>query len=630
MGGCAVEGVGVEGVDVRGEELQGVFGGDHGGARGAAGEVPAAEEFEVAQPRRALEASSGERRRAQEVEVVSHEKDHPGVDQALQQRGAFDVVVGAGEGLADVVQQGRGEERGVVGVASGVLKHLQGVVEGVALGMIPPVLGDAIEGAEEVEAFVEHGRSRGGIGARSPRRALTPTGGGAFATDARQARCGGGARSTRAGDGGSCRGTMRRISVCLLAMTLSACEASTARFFTTTDVPATFDEASATDAGAQDVSAVEDRPVPADVVVAPRDVTLLPDAACSAAAAEAPVVRQPVDIIWVVDNSVSMAPAVREVTAGLNRFASLVGDRGLDYRVVMLSLRSPTPEITVNGGQRYAVCIPPPLAGNGQCGNGPRFLHAAVDIRSTQPLEQLLGTLAQTEGYQMGRERGGEPWREFLRPNATKSIVVVTDDNARMSADIFENFEGGRNPYSGSFTLPPGLLHPTWNGQFTGYVFHGIYGWLSEAMPNRACTYPSGGTPPNAGIVYNELVRRTRGARARICDGASAWAPFFERVATAVEESARIACDLAVPDAPAGNVLDPERVNVVLRGESRVTLGRVGGASACGSSGGWYFDDPRNPRRVFLCPSSCERAQTELRGEGRGVEVLFGCLSIPG
>lgn len=423
---------------------------------------------------------------------------------------------------------------------------------------------------------------------------------------------------------------MRRISVCLLAMTLSACEASNARFFTPSDATALSDGGTADDVGRSDAVLVEDRPSLPDVVVEPRDVTLLPDAACSAAAAEAPVVRQPVDIIWVVDNSVSMAPAVREVTAGLNRFATLVGDRGLDYRVIMLALRSPTPEITVNGGQRYAVCIPAPLAGNSQCGNGPRFRHAAVDIRSTQPLEQLLGTLAQTEGYQMGRERGGEPWRDFLRPSATKSIVVVTDDNARMSADIFENFEGGRNPYSGTFTLPPGLLHPTWNGLFTGYVFHGIYGWLSEAMPNRACTYPSGGTPPNAGIVYNELVRRTRGARARICDGASAWGPFFERVATAVEESARIACDLAVPDAPAGNVLDPERVNVVLRGETRVTLGRVGGASACGSSGGWYFDDPRNPRRVFLCPSSCERAQTELRGDGRGVEVLFGCLSIPG
>lgn len=390
------------------------------------------------------------------------------------------------------------------------------------------------------------------------------------------------------------------------------------------------------DAVAQDTARLEfDIPalhpdVPTDRVVAPTDVVLTADAACTATSVEAPLVRLPVDIIWIVDNSVSMAPAVREVTSGLNRFAALIGDRGLDYRVVMLSLRSVTPNVTVNGGQRYAVCIPAPLAGDARCGNGPRFRHSSVDIRSTQPLEQFLGTLAQTPGYQAGQDRGGEAWRDFLRPEATKSIVVVTDDNARMTPDTFERFAGGTNPYSRQFTLPPGILHPSWNGLFNNYLFHGIYGWLSDAMPDVTCTYPGGGTAPTAGVNYNELVRRTGGARARICDGAAAWTPFFERVATAVEQGARIACEMDVPAAPAGSVLDPSRVNVALRGETRSTLGRVTGASACGPAGGWYFDDNRAPRRVSLCPASCARAQTELRGTGRGIEVLFGCLSIPG
>ena len=75
----------------------------------------------------------------------------------------------------------------------------------------------------------------------------------------------------------------------------------------------------------------------------------------------------------------------------------------------------------------------------------------------TQPLEQLLGTLAQTEGYRVGQERGGESWRAFLRPTASKTFVVVTDDESRMPADEFERFAGGVNPRSRSFTLPPGV-----------------------------------------------------------------------------------------------------------------------------------------------------------------------------
>ncbi len=361
------------------------------------------------------------------------------------------------------------------------------------------------------------------------------------------------------------------------------------------------------------------------------DVVLAPDAACTSASVTATLERLPVDIIWMVDNSVSMAPAIDEVIRGLNAFSSLVGSRGLDYRVVMLSLRNRTREVTLPAGRRYAVCIPRPLAGDDACGNGPNFLHASVDIRSTQPLEQMLGTLGQTMGYTAGSERGGEPWRQFLRATATKTFVVVTDDNSRFTATQFESFQGGVNPNTRGLSLPPGVLHRDWTGLFTGYTFSGIYGWGSETNPDTRCTFSDGSMAPSSGTVYTELVRRTGGVRARLCAGAAAWRPFFEGVATAVARSSRIQCDLGLPPPPAGTVLDPRRVNVALRSAGgSVRLGKVLGPTACGPGGGWYYDDEAAPRRVILCPASCDRAQSLVAEGGASVAVEFGCTTIPG
>ncbi len=274
------------------------------------------------------------------------------------------------------------------------------------------------------------------------------------------------------------------------------------------------------DAGAMDGGGM-DAFVPPPVDAGPRDSgplpdrVLDPDAACSSETASAMVERLPVDIVWVVDNSTSMQPAIEQVQAGLNDFAALTGARDLDYRVIVLSLRG-RGITTVGGSNRYQVCIPPPLSGDSDCGDGPRFFQVSVDIRSTQPLEQFLGTLGQTAGYSAGQERGSDPWAHLLRPEATKTIVVVTDDNARMvlrdargdfvsatattgdpvaTADWFETFRGGRNPFNSNF-LPEGILHPRWDGLFDGYTFAGLYGWGSETDPLVRCTYPGGSPPP--------------------------------------------------------------------------------------------------------------------------------------
>lgn len=367
--------------------------------------------------------------------------------------------------------------------------------------------------------------------------------------------------------------------------------------------------------------APRDSRVPVDT--APPDA----DATCAARMVEAMVRRLPVDIIFLVDNSASMQPAIDAVTAGLNDFADVIDASGIDFRVIMLSLRSPTNPVMIGGGTRYAVCIPEPLAGDAMCGNGPRFFQSSIDVRSTQPLEQFLGTLGQTAGYREGESRGGEPWRDFLRPEATKTIVVVTDDNSRLSADDFEHFPGGSNPFN-SNTLPPGILDASWGGLFDGYLFHGLYGWGSESDPTTPCRYPGGTLPPSSGPTYTELVSRTGGVRAHICDGASAWGPFFDAVATAVTDTARIDCEIPLPDPPEGMALDPTKVNVVIQGTGGDTeLRKVPDLGSCGPMGGWTYDDETMPTRVILCPSSCDLARERV-SDGGTVLVQFGCETL--
>lgn len=359
-----------------------------------------------------------------------------------------------------------------------------------------------------------------------------------------------------------------------------------------------------------------------DMARPPTDMQFDPDMACTSATAEAVLERLPADIIWVVDNSSSMNEEIENVKAGINAFAEFMGTSGIDYRVIMLSKRG-----VGASGSRYSICVPPPLSGDSACGNGTRFFHSNIDIFSTQPLEQILGTLGQTTGYGPTDSRGGEPWRDWLRDGSSKTFVVVTDDNARLSATNFEHFRGPApatewlNPAttSRSLFLPPGILEPEWGGLFDGYKMSAIYGYTcASASP---------------GATYTELVTHTGGVRADICADPSTWGSFFESIATEVVRATRISCDLAVPPPPDGLMFSPGRVNVEVRTSAGATPLRktVGGLAGCASTPeGWYYDDDTTPTRVLLCPAACDLAQGTPGATDTSVQIQFGCETIFG
>lgn len=383
-----------------------------------------------------------------------------------------------------------------------------------------------------------------------------------------------------------------------------------------------------------------------------------PDAACASSMAPAVVVRKPVDIIFVVDNSSSMQPAIDEVQMGLDAFTALIAAGDLDYRVIVVSKRGHG-AFTSGGSTRYAVCVPPPLSSDTNCADGPRFFQESLDVRSTQGFEQVMGALDETVGYRTaetyGADLGETSWGMRLRPEASKTFVMVTDDNERMvtatfarppsgdsdptasptgTVDWFEHMPMALNPFNGTGatstrTLPVGLLDASRAGMFDGYKFDAVYGWGSTTDDTVRCTYPAGGSPSSSGRTYTAWVDHTHGVRAQICPGHSAWTTFFTDVATSVVTSSHIDCTIALPTPPDGSMLDPTRINVQVQGMSGTTvLHKAASMAACGTAQAWYYDNDAMPTQVILCPAACDYAQAELTAAGSGVAVQFGCMSL--
>src|SRR5262249_5687430 len=163
----------------------------------------------------------------------------------------------------------------------------------------------------------------------------------------------------------------------VLAFSLHACAASTQATGAGGAAASTASTGSAGVGGSEDDGGL----VVSDA--ATEEPPLSPDAACATAVEQAQATPLPVDIIWVVDNSGTMEPATAKTKLGLNAFAGLIDAKSPDYQVIMLSLRSATSPVMIGGSARYPVCIPPPLAGDNNCGDGPRFFHSSIDIMST-------------------------------------------------------------------------------------------------------------------------------------------------------------------------------------------------------------------------------------------------------
>lgn len=323
----------------------------------------------------------------------------------------------------------------------------------------------------------------------------------------------------------------------------------------------------------------------------PSDGAIPEGGECSAVSQTAENKVAPVDIIWALDTSDSMVNELQQVEQSMNLFADGILQFGLDVHVVVIA-KPGKPD----GGNVFnpdpGICIGPPL-GKGGCpgaSNPPFYQHVESSVGSKNALGQIINLYPS--------------YKPTLRQNSVKYFAVVTDDNSDVGADAFIGQVNSLDP-----------------GWFNTWKFFGIF-CTGGCGTFLACA--------DTGDVYIDLVAKTGGVQGDLCANNQNFLPVFKAMAQAVISNKKIGCDWQIPPPPAGETLDPAKVNVNFTPEGQPTAAVPGVASAAKcdpQKGGWYYDDPTNPSQVIACPATCTAIQAQQNAK---IDILFGCDTIRG
>ncbi len=287
---------------------------------------------------------------------------------------------------------------------------------------------------------------------------------------------------------------------------------------------------------------------------------------------------QPVDIVWIIDNSGSMSDEAGLVQEQMNEFAATISGAGLDVHVVV---------ITAPG----FVNVPPPL------GTDPsQFLRIEEDVQSHDGLEKLISTY--------------DRYSSFLRNTAAMHFVAVTDDESEdLAAMPFMTQMTDRllRTYRfHSIVSPPGSMRMV--GPF---AMEGCVGPRDDAAAN--------------GDEYWAVSSMTGGRQLSICS--EDWTSLFSELATSIAVPMALPCVYDLPPPPPGEELDTGFVNIRYTpgGGTQETIPNVGSFDRCTGEGWYYEGDPTDPERIVLCPNTCRRLEGDAAGR---VDLAVGCATV--
>lgn len=400
---------------------------------------------------------------------------------------------------------------------------------------------------------------------------------------------------------------------------------------------------------------------------------------CSGGTNSAAVKRRPIDVIVSIDNSMSMQAEIQSVQRRINDdLAQIIQDSGIDYRVIMVSRYGNVHIRRQDGGDdftsSYSVCIGEPLSSLNcpidasdstpkLAHNEPRFYHHSTDVGSRDMFCKLLDSFHTSDPLPSTRA-GWTPiapngWGEFLRPEALKIFVAVTDDAPGLDTGgtqgNCDSATGFSDDVTGAEAFDRALrqLAPEQFGAYDAaapsvgrnYVWYSIVGMAGndESHPTPlepdepieslccrgdgdavACPVNSMAAPLSdgvrSGLAYQELSRMTGGLRYPICYSAN-FDDMFHAIATKVVESARVSCDFELLNTGSFDIRSAE---VLFRSddvEQPMVFSQVPGVEDCGLYN-WYIPggDPANG--LTLCPSACATVQGVPNGR---LSLEVGC-----
>jgi hypothetical protein len=302
----------------------------------------------------------------------------------------------------------------------------------------------------------------------------------------------------------------------------------------------------------------------------------------------------------VVDASGSMLDEQMKIGANITQFANDITSANLDVHIVMLSTTAAIPVICPP--------YPPDPAASTALASDPRYRFVELGVDSNNSLDIAVDNFGQ--------------YRDFLRPDAVTHFVFVTDDESR-----YRGLASPAERADGFSTDMQALLGKT-------FTLHTV----SSEGPT-ACSDPMCMPDVNSGIcvfvmlgcgaaapgtTYWELAERTRGLTASICQ--QDWSAIFKPLTDAVIASAPLPCNYPIPAPPAGQTLDPTKVNVgwlAPSGAPEEIFPKAPSAGVCAELTAWYYNDTTPPTEVLLCPATCARIAV-----GGTLNVAFGCASL--
>lgn len=314
----------------------------------------------------------------------------------------------------------------------------------------------------------------------------------------------------------------------------------------------------------------------------------------------------PTDVIWAIDTSGSMTTSFPAIQAALTEFSMRMVNAGIDAHIVLLA------GADAGLGGTTGLCVPVPL-GSGRCGS------TGADQAAADSLEPVFLHLDTPFGANqgMGVILDKHPlYKHMLRPDAWTQIVLTEDGVPLVSAGAVVDHLEGRAAATASPAWSPPLLPASW--QFNGIV-------CKDGPGVGTCTFLA--AVPTTTL---ELITATGGLLSNLDDASVAGAadPFaqlLDRLAEAVIVGARVGCEYDIPQAPDGQALDPNLVNVLhAGGAGTVVYPRLADNATCDDQLAWDYDDPTTPTQVVLCPAACQAVQSDPQSQ---VDVRFGCAT---